>query len=83
MQAEREDGRSNVNGNSEPRSSNVAKWAYNDGSYSGDNDINYALAMAAGGQGIEPSGLQNINEVLNNEGLNDEIKKLLSEQSNF
>ena len=84
MQAEREDGRTDHNmvGNSEPRSNNFAKWAYNDANYSGDQDVNYALAMAAGQPGTEPSGL-NINEVLNNEGLNDEIKKLLAEQGNF
>ena len=79
MQAEREDGRGeNMAGNSEPRSNNFTKWAYNDQNYSGDQDVNYALAMAAGAPGTEPSGL-NINEVLNNEGLNDEIKKLLAE----
>ena len=44
--------------------------------------MNYALAMAAGAPGTEASGM-NINEVLNNEGLNDEIKKLLAEQGNF
>ena len=38
--------------------------------------------MAAGAPGTEPSGV-NINDVLNNDGLNDEIKKLLSEQNNF
>jgi len=38
--------------------------------------------MAAGGPGNESSGM-NLNEVLNNEGLNDEIKKLLAEQGNF
>ena len=50
MQAEREDGRTDHNmvGNSEPRSNNFAKWAYNDANYSGDQDVNYALAMAAG-----------------------------------
>ena len=80
MQAEKEDGRMDV-GNSEPRSNNMAKWAYSEqNNFSGDNDINYAMAMAAGGPGIESSGL-NINEVLNNDGLNDEIKKLLQEQS--
>ena len=82
MQAEREDGRTDNIGNSEPRSNNFAKWAYNDPNYSGNQDVNYALAMAAGAPGTEPSGL-NINEVLNNEGLNDEIKKLLAEQGNF
>jgi hypothetical protein len=83
MQAEREDGRGSDNiGNSEPRSYNFAKMAYNDPNYSGDQDVNYALAMAAGAPGTEPSGL-NINEVLSNDGLNDEIKKLLAEQGNF
>jgi len=38
--------------------------------------------MAAGAPGTESSGL-NINEVLNNDGLNEEIKKLLADQSNF
>ena len=37
-------------GNSEPRSNNM-KWAYNDQNYSGDQDVNYALAMAAGAPG--------------------------------
>ena len=81
MQAEREDGQMDNIGNSEPRSNNM-KWAYNDQNYSGDQDVNYALAMAAGAPGTEPSGL-NINEVLNNKGLNDEIQKLLAEQGNF
>ena len=81
MQAEREDGRGSDNiGNSEPRSYNFAKMAYNDPNYSGDQDVNYALAMAAGAPGTEPSGM-NINEVLSNDGLNDEIKKLLAEQN--
>ena len=68
---------------SEPRSNNFAKWAYsNDPNFSGDQDVNYALAMAAG-SGNDASGL-NLNDVLNNnEGLNDEIKKLLAEQGNF
>lgn len=79
MQAEREDGQV---GHSEPRSNQFAKWAYNDPNYSGDQDVNYALAMAAGAPGTESSGL-NINEVLNNDGLNEEIKKLLADQSNF
>ena len=48
MQAEREDGRTDNIGNSEPRSNNFAKWAYNDPNYSGNQDVNYALAMAAG-----------------------------------
>ena len=89
MQAERDDGPRTDGlggiGSSEPRSSNnIAKWAYSNQNYSGDQDVNYALAMAAGAPGTEPSGL-NINEVLNNnvDGLNDEIKKLLSEQGNF
>ena len=88
MQAERDDGGPRTDGlggigSSEPRSGgNVAKWAYSNPNYSGDQDVNYALAMAAGAPGTEPSGL-NINEVLNNDGLNDEIKKLLSEQNNF
>ena len=78
MQAEREDGAAN----SEARSNNLTKWAYNDPNYSGDHDVHYALAMAAGAPGTEPNGM-NINDVLNNDGLNDEIKKLLSEQGNF
>mmetsp|Transcript_21660 Transcript_21660/g.29021 ORF Transcript_21660/g.29021 Transcript_21660/m.29021 type:complete len:83 (+) Transcript_21660:1728-1976(+) len=82
MQAERDDGRADGIASSEPRSGGVAKWAYSNPNYSGDQDVNYALAMAAGAPGTEPSGL-NINEVLNNDGLNDEIKKLLSEQGNF
>ena len=67
-------------GNSEPRSNNFAKWAYSDPNYSADQDVNYALAMAAGQPGTEPSNV-NINEVLNNDNLNDEIKKLLAENS--
>ena len=39
-------------------------------------------AMAAGAPGTESSGL-NINDVLNNNGLDDEIKKLLAERNNF
>ena len=45
---EEHDGRSEVVGNSEPRSNNFAKWAYSDPNYSADQDVNYALAMAAG-----------------------------------
>ena len=83
MQAERDgDNRTDAVGNSEPRSNNFAKWAYSDPNYSGDQDVNYALAMAAGAPGTEASGL-NINDVLANDGLNDEIKKLLAEQGNF
>jgi len=82
MQAEKDDARSDGRRNSEPRSNNLAKWAYSDHHYSGDHDVNYALAMAAGAPGTEASGI-NINDVLNNDGLNDEIKKLLSEQGNF
>ena len=48
MQAEKEDGGAHGVGNSEPRSNNFAKWAYSDPNYSGDQDVNYALAMAAG-----------------------------------
>ena len=48
MQAEKEDGVKYGVGNSEPRSNNFAKWAYSDPNYSGDQDVNYALAMAAG-----------------------------------
>ena len=80
MKAEKDtEQRSNHIGNSEPRSNNYAKWAYNDHNYSGDQDVNYALAMAAGS---ESNGF-NINEVLNNEGLNAEIKKLIAEQGNY
>lgn len=86
MQAER-DGDGVGIGSSEQRSNGMSKWAgaggpYSNPNYSGDHDVNYALAMAAGAPGTEPSGV-NINDVLNNDGLNDEIKKLLAEQSNF
>ena len=77
---EEDGGRSEMVGNSEPRSNNFAKWAYSDPNYSADQDVNYALAMAAGQPGTEPSNV-NINEVLNNDNLNDEIKKLLAENS--
>ena len=80
MQAER-DGNEGI-GSSEPRSNNLAKLVYSNPNYSGDQDVNYALAMAAGAPGTEPSGV-NINDVLNNDGLNDEIKKLLAEQGSF
>ena len=79
MNAERDDG----HGHSEPRSNQFAKWNLNEQNYSGDQDVNYALAMAAGAPGTEPSNLNNINEVLQNDGLNEEIKKLLADQSNF
>lgn len=83
MKAEKDtDQQTDRAGNSEPRMNNYAKWAYQDQSYSGNQDVNYALAMAAAAPGSEPSGI-NINDVLANDGLNDEIKKLLAEQSNF
>ena len=48
MQAEKDNARGDAIGNSEPRSNNFSKWAYGNANYSGDQDVNYALAMAAG-----------------------------------
>ena len=47
-----------------------------------DPDVNMALAMAAGNDNMG-GGQLNINDFLNNDGLNDEIKKLLAENQNL
>ena len=45
-----------------------------------DPDVNLALAMAAN-QNNYDAGQLNISEILANDGLNDEIKRLLAENS--
>ena len=47
-----------------------------------DADVNMALAMA-GAQGNLDGGQLNISDILANDGLNDEIKKLLAENQGF
>ena len=45
-----------------------------------DNNMNYAMAQAVG---QHPSHNLNVNDMIANDGLNEEIKKLLAEQANW